>query len=218
VVTHSKNHGDTLKSLQDISSENAGSGPLASGERAKLEAQRSERIAKSMNRSSFMGLGENPPKLYSEQDPALVKHVTIEERGAPDIDDPFYDKNASYLSDDSVPTQIYGCIDRYREKARTTMPGNQLALLIDDFFGEAHAIMKDSHLREIARIRNENSVEIMRLKKTISESRQGGSSLSSRDNHTAFKTAIGKLPATSFADNEVERQRRLLIEENGTLK
>ena len=27
--------------------------------------------------------------------------------------------------------------------------------------------MKDSHLREIARIRNENSVEIMRLKKVV---------------------------------------------------
>ena len=101
MVTHGKNHGDTLKSLQDISSQDAGQ---ASGERAKLEAQRSERIAKSMNRSSFMGLGENPPKLYSEQEPSLTKHVTIEERGAPDIDDPFYDKNASYLNDDSVPT------------------------------------------------------------------------------------------------------------------
>lgn len=41
-------------------------------------------------------------------------------------------------------------------------------MLIDDFFGEAHSIMKDSHLREIARIRNENSVEIARLKKQVS--------------------------------------------------
>jgi len=39
--------------------------------------------------------------------------------------------------------------------------------LIDDFFGEAHAIMKDANLREIARIRNENAVEIMKLKKVI---------------------------------------------------
>jgi hypothetical protein len=35
----------------------------------------------------------------------------------------------------------------------------QCALLIDDFFGEAHAILKDTHLKEIARIRNENNVE-----------------------------------------------------------
>ena len=39
--------------------------------------------------------------------------------------------------------------------------------MIDDFFGEAHAILKDSHLREIARIKNENAVEVTRLKKTI---------------------------------------------------
>lgn len=112
---------------------------------------------------------------------------------------------------------MYGCIDKYREKARCTGPGNQLAMLIDDFFGEAHAIMKDSHLREIARIRNENSVEIMRLKKTLSE-KTDGRGLSSNEHHAAYKTAAAKLPATSFADNEVERQRRLLIEENGTLK
>lgn len=40
-----------------------------------------------------------------------------------------------------------------------------MAMLIDDFFGEAHGIMKDSHLKEIARIRNESSVEIAKLKK-----------------------------------------------------
>jgi len=36
------------------------------GDRAKIEAQRSERIAMTMNRGAFMPLGENPPKLYSE--------------------------------------------------------------------------------------------------------------------------------------------------------
>ena len=39
--------------------------------------------------------------------------------------------------------------------------------MVDDFFGEAHAILKDSHLREIARIKNENAVEVTKLKKTI---------------------------------------------------
>jgi hypothetical protein len=43
----------------------------------------------------------------------------------------------------------------------------QCVLLIDDFFGEAHAILKDTHLKEIARIRNENNVEIMKLKKSL---------------------------------------------------
>jgi hypothetical protein len=40
-------------------------------------------------------------------------------------------------------------------------------LLIDDFFGDANKIMKDSHMREIARIRNENNVEVAKLKKNI---------------------------------------------------
>ena len=42
-------------------------------------------------------------------------------------------------------------------------------MIIDDFFGVAHAILKDSHLKEIARIRNENNVEIMKLKKNLEE-------------------------------------------------
>ena len=41
--------------------------------------------------------------------------------------------------------------------------------MIDDFFGEAHAILKDTHLKEIARIRNENNVEIMKLKKSLGQ-------------------------------------------------
>lgn len=36
---------------------------------AREESMRADRIARQMNRSSFMGLGENPPKLMSEQDP-----------------------------------------------------------------------------------------------------------------------------------------------------
>ena len=44
-----------------------------------------------------------------------------------------------------------------------------MALIIDDFFGEAHAIMKDTHLKEIARIRNENNVEIMKLKRSLEQ-------------------------------------------------
>jgi len=47
------------------------------------------------------------------------------------------------LTDDSVPPQIYTLIDSYRNKARSTKLGNDLALLIDDFFGDAHQILKD---------------------------------------------------------------------------
>ena len=86
-----------------------------------------------------MGLGENHPNLVSESDPSLLKHVTIKEQD----NDLFQTKNDSYLTDDSVPTKIYTCIDKFRGIASRTQPGNQLAMLIDDFFGEAHAIMKD---------------------------------------------------------------------------
>ena len=81
----------------------------------------------------------------------------------------FADRDQTYLTDDSVPSTIYTLIDQYRDKARSSKPGDKLALLIDDFFGEAHAILKDTHLKEIARIRNENNVEIMKLKKSLEE-------------------------------------------------
>ena len=179
-----------------------------------LDAQRADRITRQMNRSSFMGLGENPPNLYSEQDPTQAKRVTIAGDDHHSGGGVFMDRNLSYITDESVPSGIFSLIDTYRIKARSCQPGDQLALLIDDFFGEAHAIMKDSHLREIARIRNENAVEITRLKKVIESQNSGDDArkLGGRDHHTAFKVQA------SFADNEVERQRRLLIEENDKLK
>jgi hypothetical protein len=74
VVTHNKNHADSLKEIPDIAQSEGNVGPE---QRAANEAMRSERIARSMNRSSFMGLGENPPKLLSEGPPGLVKNVRI---------------------------------------------------------------------------------------------------------------------------------------------
>ena len=61
--------------------------------------------------------------------------------------------------------------------------------------------MKDSHLREIARIRNENAVEITKLKKVIDSRAESNSvsRMSASQNHAAFKVKA------SFADNEVER-------------
>jgi hypothetical protein len=71
------------------------------------------------------------------------------------------------VKDESIPPQIYNLVESYREKARSLKPGNDLALLIDDFFGEANAILKDQQLREIARIRNENNVTVTKLKRII---------------------------------------------------
>jgi hypothetical protein len=126
----------------------------------------------------------------------------------------FNDKDQTYLTDDSVPSSIYTLIDQYREKARASRPGDQLALLIDDFFGEAHVILKDTHLREIARIKNENAVEVTKLRRVIERSGKSSqtSFLKASDHHAAHKVQA------SFADNEVERQRRILIDENEKLK
>lgn len=79
----------------------------------------------------------------------------------------FNDRNSDYIKDESIPPSIFTLIEEYRAKARSVKPGNDLALLIDDFFGEANAILKDSQLREIARIRNENNVEVTKLKRLI---------------------------------------------------
>lgn len=104
-----------------------------------------------------MGLGENPPKLASESEHSLLTTNWST----------FSDKNIDYIEDQSVPPQIYTIIEQYRERARTVRPGNELALLIDDFFGEANAVLKDSQLREIARIKNENNVQVTKLKRVI---------------------------------------------------
>ena len=40
-------------------------------------------------------------------------------------------------------------------------------MVIDDFFADVHRVLKDVQMREIARIRNEHSVEIMKLRKNL---------------------------------------------------
>lgn len=72
------------------------------------------------------------------------------------------------MSDETIPAQIFPLIEEYRAKILELSNGRQqCVLVIDDFFGESHAILKDTHLKEIARIRNENNVEIMKLKKSL---------------------------------------------------
>ena len=71
-------------------------------------------------------------------------------------------------------------------------------------------------MREIARIRNEHSVEIMKLVKNL-EMKHGSSqgakgTLRSKENFMAGRVQ------EKFIENEVERQRRALFEENEVLK
>jgi hypothetical protein len=118
---------------------------------------RNERLCKQLNKSVFMKLGENPPNLASESTHSLLKSNWAT----------FSDKNANYIQDESIPPAVFTLIEEYREKARTMRPGNEMAILIDDFFGSAHEVLKDAHLREIARISNEHRVEVTRLKRKI---------------------------------------------------
>ncbi len=183
VVSHQKNPGVNKSSL---------GGHEDNGEdMARDESMRADRIARQMNRSSFMGLGENPPRLMSEQDPTQQLRSSLVGPGSGGVimnSNNFHDKDQSYLTDESVPSGIYALIDTYRQKARTARPGDQLALLIDDFFGEAHAILKDAHLRELARMKNENAVEVTKLKRVIEKGSGGqGFSMHAPDHHTAFK-------------------------------
>ena len=77
-------------------------------------------------------------------------------------------KDQVYIQDETVPAQIFPLIESYRDRLIGIVDVKQhCALLNADFFGEAHAILKDTHLKEIARIRNENNVEIMKLKKSL---------------------------------------------------
>ena len=69
-------------------------------------------------------------------------------------------------------------------------------------------------MREIARIRNEHSVEIMKLRKNL-ESRlqsEGIKPGDMKENLQAFKSK------EKFIENELERQRRSLLDENEILK
>lgn len=74
------------------------------------------------------------------------------------------------------------------------------AMLVDDFFGEANAILKDTQLREIARIKNENSVEVTKLKRIIDSMKNGKGY---KENSTISK-------AVAFVDNDELLERREL--------
>ena len=77
VVSHSKNPAaqNTSQNFLNTSMVNNAAGVGAGGQEggpdavSAEESMRADRIARQMNRSSFMGLGENPPRLMSEQDP-----------------------------------------------------------------------------------------------------------------------------------------------------
>lgn len=70
-------------------------------------------------------------------------------------------------------------------------------------------------MREIARIRNENNVEVTKLKKVIESKAPLNYTSMAKDN---LSVASKKKSGAMFVDNEVERQRRQLIQENELIK
>jgi hypothetical protein len=61
-----------------------------------------------------MPLGDNPPKLYSEQDPMQQRRDLAGPGQGGVMMQSFNDKDQTYLTDDSVPSSIYALIDTYR--------------------------------------------------------------------------------------------------------
>ena len=187
VTGHSKNHSALLNDQQAANAQG-----VTVQEVQSEELVRNERIAKQVNRSKFMGLGENPPQLGSEK-----QHLLLEN----DFWSTVSHKNTEYLKDESVPPQIYSLIEQYRKRACKIGGGGNgqaIALMIDDFFGEANAILKDAQLREIARIRNENNVVVNKLKRQL-EGLEPAHHPSSSGGHSQAQTAAS---SKVFIDND----------------
>lgn len=185
--------------------------------KASEEAQRNERITKGANLGTFLHLGEKKTKLTSEPE-----HALLQRQKQPRLLTETQRRDQNYISDESVPAQMFPLIESYRQKVISISNGKeQSALIVDDFFGDAHAVLKDTHLKEIARIRNEHNVEIMRMKKNM-EARLQKEGLTNKQASGFFDKPKENFNAYQvkdvFADNEAERQRRLLCEENETLK
>ena len=142
-------------------------------DKARDDIERADRIARSTNKSSFMALGDKQPKLISEE--VQAKNYGT---GGPKtmVSEDKHNADDAYLNDDSLPPEIFNVIQGYRDKImKITKGSTSAALLFDDFFGEMHTLLKDQHMREIARIRNENSVEIIKLRKTLDARLRTGS-------------------------------------------
>lgn len=89
--------------------------------KAAEEAQRNERIAMGTNRSTFLHLGENKTQLVSENQSSLLQRQKLAGPGKPGVSKgtymtPAQRKDQVYISDESVPAQIFPLIEEYRVK------------------------------------------------------------------------------------------------------
>jgi hypothetical protein len=82
----------------------SGGGQIAGGmEKARDSIERAERIAKTTNKSSFMNLGDKGPKLVSEEGSV----VSGGRRSGGGIKSSFSNCDDTYLTDDSIPPEIF---------------------------------------------------------------------------------------------------------------
>lgn len=75
-------------------------------------------------------------------------------------------------------------------------------MLIDDFFSDSHQIIKDVQLREIARVRNEANVEIVKLKSALLNKPFTNHNLTAKENLSVRTRKDG---GGMNVGNEVER-------------
>jgi len=96
-------------------------------QKAAEESQRNERIAMGTNRSTFLNLGEKQTKLVSESESSLLKRQKTKGPGAASgrsggsqKPTPFMTetqrKDQVYISDESVPAQIFPLIEQFRAR------------------------------------------------------------------------------------------------------
>lgn len=91
-----------------------------------------------------MQLGEKQPKLMSEDMQAKNYGTQTGTKATPAEDANRQPMDDAYLRDDSLPTEIFTVIQSYRDKIIKMTKGSQsAALLLDDFFGEVHSLLKD---------------------------------------------------------------------------
>ena len=78
-------------------------------DRAREDIERADRIARTTNKSSFMGLGDKQPRLVSEEH--LVTPGSSQHNYNRNVEDPYRAMvDDSYLSDDSIPAEVFQLI------------------------------------------------------------------------------------------------------------
>ena len=103
-------------------------------QKAQEESMRNERIAAGTNRSTFLHLGEKKTQLVSESESSLLKRqrapgTAQSTQRRSDKPEPYKTaaqrKDDVYISDESVPAQIFPLVEQYRAKVLEISNGKE---------------------------------------------------------------------------------------------